>query len=498
MTIHLFITILIIIIILIPSSTLSSTTPQTPDEARKFGVLEKDIKTKSKWVKTTCPSSNSDFFGRFRDYEEIVQYLQNEFKPIAEISTIGQSVEGRDIVAVEFKFRQTTTSKNNKPNNIPTILAIAGTHGREWTSIMGLVFAMDQFRQSLSSIIIPPTVASNNQNPVLKVIFIPIINPDGFVRTFTDGTHDKEKYSKGSIETESNIPNRYYRKNGGNVDLNRNFGPAKVVWGIDNSTKSLKLLKSDVYQGKKPFSEPETRALKLLTDKIKDDLVGFIDFHCCIGAILGPPIFGLSDSSKSVKENERVGLALINALNKAGKDVVTFLKGDGEPGKYVWRKREKSDKASGTSSSWAFNELVLDTSYVVELRGKFVAPCYEIKPIGKEVWYAMKAFLDLVPKIATTAESRKQARLVQQQQLLSSTYVLSKDDSQYFFTSKLSNNIHWMMFFIMCIVLVVVLKDRKKQKLICIVWRQKICNLTNSSVGNSNITDHNNKLNDKV
>ena len=46
---------------------------------------------------------------------------------------------------------------------------------------------------------------------------------------------------------------RYWRKNRGEphpADLNRNFGSAGAgVWGRDTSSKSITLLKSDIYQG---------------------------------------------------------------------------------------------------------------------------------------------------------------------------------------------------------------------------------------------------------
>jgi hypothetical protein len=74
------------------------------------------------------------------------------------------------------------------------------------------------------------------------------------------------------------------------------------------------------------------------------------------------------------------------------------------------RLREAKDSASGTSSSWASRELKLSLGcaaapcfvwltsataagprFVLELRGKFTSPCYEIEPLGREVLAAVLA-----------------------------------------------------------------------------------------------------------
>lgn len=81
----------------------------------------------------------------------------------------------------------------------------------------------------------------------IRVFYLPLLNPgntlyvlaqqnnityctDGLDITFSEGTHFKEKFFKGKIEKEEMIPNRYMRKNANGVDLNRNFGPSKLVW----------------------------------------------------------------------------------------------------------------------------------------------------------------------------------------------------------------------------------------------------------------------------
>jgi hypothetical protein len=354
----------------------------SPDLARRFGVAESLLSSKSKSWKVECNSDSTDFFDRFRDYDEIIQHLTtlHEANPeTTRLVEIGKSFENRPIYSFELISNP----------NAPVILALAGIHGREWTSIAALVFALTEL------------VDSPLKNVQLNIV--PVVNPDGLMKTFSSGTHTKEKYSKGEISTEEDIPNRYFRKNANGVDLNRNFN---VNWGNDTKTKSLKLKNSDVYQGTKAFSEKETLALQRYVNKFKPRFVSMIDFHCCIGAVLGPPM-GIR-SQEDWEENERVGQLIVQALSLGGKGVTRTVKnGDGVPGQYEWRTREAKDRGAGISSSWGFSHVLL--TFVVELRGKFVAPCFEIKQLGKEALFAMRALIKHV-------EANGKATLLRQQQ----------------------------------------------------------------------------------
>src|SRR5690606_2235726 len=63
-------------------------------------------------------------------------------------------------------------------------------------------------------------------------------------------------------------------------------------------------------------------------------------------------------------------------------------------------------------SSWAFVDLVVDLSYVVELRGKFVAPCWEIRQLGKEALFAMRALIhEVTTRSVRNLAERKRMRV---------------------------------------------------------------------------------------
>ena len=393
------------------------------DLARRFGVAESSLTgSKHSW-KVECSETSNDFFERFRDIDEVNDFLRNDLKASLRgtLSVIGTTAEGREILALEAG----STSKSS-----PIILAMAGLHGREWTSIAALLYAMHNLKpEELSEV---------------SVVFIPVINPDGYARTFDGMTHTKERYKHGvGVETDEDQPNRYWRKNGVGVDLNRNFG---AHWHND-TTKSSKMKNSDVYHGSGPFSERETKALRDWAKTNIDRLNAIIDFHCCIGAILAPPI-PPSTSKESQMDNERIGMRLVSALSAGGRGVTKTVKGgDGLPGAYEWRPRNPKDPGAGLSSSWGFLDLFVDLTYVVEMRGKFVAPCFEIKQLGKEAFFAMRALVEEVAKrpVRSLAE-RKRIRLAGNDNLRGASSA-----SMSSFSTRLSSG-HTMVILVACVI----------------------------------------------
>ena len=62
---------------------------------------------------------------------------------------------------------------------------------------------------------------------------------------------------------------------------------------------------------------------------------------------------------------------------------------------YEWKPRPASSASgSGISSAWANEEAKMPFVYVLEIRGKFVMPCTDIKPIGSEVLLGLTTLLE--------------------------------------------------------------------------------------------------------
>jgi hypothetical protein len=109
-------------------------------------------------------------------------------------------------------------------------------------------------------------------------------------------------------------------------DKNRNFGsPGSGVWGSDNKTKSLRVKDSDVFQGPRGFSEPETRALRDLTaaQGALGRLSALLDVHCCIGAVLTSPAGGMPPEEQARMRGAAGRVA--DAVNEAGRGVTKLV-----------------------------------------------------------------------------------------------------------------------------------------------------------------------------
>jgi hypothetical protein len=149
-------------------------------------------------------------------------------------SSIGTSVEGREIVA--YNFGTGTTS----------LLFIGGIHGGyEWNTVLVAYQLMDYLAQN------PSAVPAN-----VKVTVIPVLNPDGLNKVV--GTAGRFAATDAPTSDTKTVPGRF---NAHNVDLNRNF---ECDWQA-----TAKWQDKDVSGGSAAFSEPESQAAKSYVETTK-------------------------------------------------------------------------------------------------------------------------------------------------------------------------------------------------------------------------------------
>lgn len=142
-------------------------------------------------------------------------------------TVIGQSVEGRDIVAYHFG------------EGADRILFVGGIHGGySWNTPLLAYELMDYLKAN------PSAVPSN-----ITVTVIPVLNPDGLTKVV--GTTTKFAAADVSKSKETQVAGRF---NANEVDLNRNFD---CEWQPEAIWQSKK-----VSGGNAAFSEPESRAVK--------------------------------------------------------------------------------------------------------------------------------------------------------------------------------------------------------------------------------------------
>jgi len=104
-----------------------------------------------------------------------------------------------------------------------------GIHAREWISPAAVTYIID-------------FLVENSENLETDYYILPVVNPDGYEYTFNSDRLWRKNRRKGSTCA--------------GIDLNRNFG---YRWGGKGTSKNMC---HDTYAGKKPFSEPETDAIR--------------------------------------------------------------------------------------------------------------------------------------------------------------------------------------------------------------------------------------------
>ena len=182
---------------------------------------------------------------------------------LAKLVTIGTTVQGTPIRAVKV----TKDARSLTDGARRSVLYMGAQHAREWIT-------PEMVRRLLHHVL--DNYGSNAE--ITKILdttelwFLPVANPDGYDYTFTG--------------------DRLWRKNlrdnnadgviapGDGVDLNRNLA---VKWGYDNEGSSPDP-NSDTYRGTGPNSEPETKALDGLFNKIR--FTELINYHSAAQLLL--------------------------------------------------------------------------------------------------------------------------------------------------------------------------------------------------------------------
>ncbi|HYR55912.1 MAG TPA: M14 family metallopeptidase [Myxococcaceae bacterium] len=296
-------------------------------------------------------AANGDWFQSYKQYSEIndrLDFLGQTYPDLTQTSTIGQSLEGRDIRMI----RVTGPDAEGNPRDGRPAFVIDGTqHAREWISPMTVMFAVDRLLSQYD--------ADPRTRAVLDAVdfyFVPATNPDGYDFTWTD---DRFWRKNRRINDRPNCPG---------VDLNRNWN---VGWGGNGSSGDPC---SDVYHGPAAWSEPEVLAVRDLTQSLSARLGAYLDFHSFGDLVLSPWMYTLNPPPDADRLNS-YGQLMSDAI--FGVHGVRYQSGQGSRILYI---------AAGTAHDWAYGELGAP-AWGIELRGGgggFVLEPAQIIPTGEE------------------------------------------------------------------------------------------------------------------
>lgn len=192
-----------------------------------------------------------------KNINKAIYNLCKHNKELLSLDKIGQSVQGTPILSI-------TMGEGSIK------ILIQGTHhARE---AITTILILDQINYLLKLYKMNKSINYMSIHKLLKYVtfvFVPLVNPDGADLVLNGGKFVSPKYKCEPYLKEELFPR--WKANIRGVDLNRNY-PTK--YPDDDSVTSPQY---ELYKGPYYFSEPETYALKCLTEKYLFD--GTISYH---------------------------------------------------------------------------------------------------------------------------------------------------------------------------------------------------------------------------
>jgi hypothetical protein len=247
------------------------------------------------------------FFSKVQPLEAIEAYLTELVGRAggrAKLVTIGRSIQGRDIRGLLISSRPDDGAR-------ASIIVTAAQHAREWLAPMVAMGIADGLVAGYGGDERVESVVDN-----LNVYVVPVMNPDGYVRTFNG--------------------NRLQRKNmraGCNIDINRNFPTAfgqRVAKSCDAETTP----------GSAPFSEPEAQALRALAE-LQTNLRLYVDYHSAGNQVMIPYAF-TRDEPPGLAKNQQWGNLLAGKAMLPARPAFALAQGQGG-GSLDWFREKYSE-----------------------------------------------------------------------------------------------------------------------------------------------------------
>ena len=234
------------------------------DKLRSQGIRPELTRVKGKTVREYAESQAQNGYTVWRaydgpgGYEEILRTTAAKYPQIAKLVTLGTTYQGRDILALKL----TQGARGQADGRRPAVIYSATQHAREWIA--------PEIDRRLMIYYINGWLKNDKEIKKLlkstELWFFPVMNPDGYQYTFTEG-------------------NRLWRKNlrdndgdgqitlADGVDPNRNY-PEHFGYDEEGSSSNPS---SQTYRGPSAASEPETRAMMRLLSLTKAEFQ--VNYH---------------------------------------------------------------------------------------------------------------------------------------------------------------------------------------------------------------------------
>lgn len=220
------------------------------------------IPTPSFFSTNNLPPGSMGGFYTLAEMNAEMNGLVAAFPSLVQKTSLGLSIEGRDIWCLKISDNVSTDE-----NNEPEVLYLGLQHAREAITGTSLIFFAQYLVQSYDTNQAVKDLVNNRE-----IYIVPCVNPDGYFYNEDNNPSGGGMQRKNRRNVGSDISGQK------GVDLNRNYG---VDWadcaGASTSCGSSNT-SNETYWGTSEFSEPETQAIRDLC--YARNFVAAFDQHC--------------------------------------------------------------------------------------------------------------------------------------------------------------------------------------------------------------------------
>nr|CRZ23309.1 Bm5607 [Brugia malayi] len=257
-----------------------------------------------------------------------------------------------------------------------------GIHAREWAAPHTALYFIHQLTSKYGH-----DKQITKYVDELTWVIVPCLNPDGyeFTRSSTNPNIRLWRKNRSSFVCEKDQWGRNRCCRG--VDLNRNFDFHFKESGSSDDPCA------EIYQGKAPFSEPETRAVRdaIMSNRYRGRIDAFITLHTYSQLWIHPYGHRKDTYPGDIQDLYKVGKNATDALSKLYG--TKYIVGSGADTLYP---------ASGGSEDWAKQTAGIKYVYLLELRPDeknwdgFILDERQLIPTATETWAGIRVVADAV------------------------------------------------------------------------------------------------------